>query len=129
MKLIVFKETGKTEYPQIGQWYQNATGFFVCCGAETIRAYPIYERIEIDVPEGMGIVSLSWYLRDKNRSGVFHGEIRLSRPKLKQWLWERDYLDIKAERLKLVSKEYLTEPPKCGCGWRKVEGSEIEVEE
>jgi hypothetical protein len=60
-----------------------------------------------------------------------HGSIILSRPKVKKWIWERDWTG--GHNLVVRTKEPMTEEDVRkiwnGDAWRRVEGTEIEVEE
>ena len=129
MKLIVFKETGEVRRPNKGEWYESSSDCIcVAYGDFEHDKYPIYERIEIEVPKGMSIFT---YCFRNDLGFATDNKIILSRPKVKKWVWERDYDNSHTSNMKVVTKFPFSEKEIWGDGnrWRKVPGTEIEVEE
>ncbi len=87
------------------------------------------ERIEIPVPEGATIANIAFY----SESHIFNKIIiPLSRPKVKKWIWERKHITCEGLLIrteKPMTEEDVGELYPFYYGWRKVEGSEVEVEE
>ena len=126
--LIVFRPTGEVRYPKKGEWFVLPTDDMTQAYRDGLNQYPIYERIEIEVPEGATEANVAFY----SESHVYNKFlIHLSRPKVKKWLWERDYDNSHTSNMKVVTKIPFSEKEIWGDGnrWRRVPGTEIEVEE
>ena len=131
MKLIVFKETGEVRRVQRDEWYGVDGGpiyQWLDINSSWSDEHPIYERIEIEVPKGMSIFT---YCFRNDLGFATDNKIILSRPKVKKWVWERDYDNSHTSNMKVVTKIPFSEKEIWGDGnrWRRVPGTEIEVEE
>lgn len=131
--LIIFKPTGETRCPKKGEWYKNSEGHFRQ-GWDMNFDYPIYERIEITIPSGAR--EMIPYFKINNLRTVLDNTqvVRLSRPKIKRWIWW-NFLGVDTSlSTKVTTDKLLTEseahklPDIYGNDWRKVEGSEVECD-
>lgn len=94
---------------------------------------------EVEVPSDA--YGLQYYFVNKNGCTINQvgtsastGRIDLSRPKVKKWVWERDFSlndHFTLKTKKPMSEKELLKSEGCSVivNWRKVPGSEIEVEE
>ena len=127
MKLIVFKETGEVRNVHEGEWYQTGfQGYLKWNHVNECIFAPILERIEIEVPERA--TEFRHYFYGLNMSVSPTGFILLSRPKVKKWLWEQIEGHYITRTLKPMTEEEIEAENSNHnqCGWRKVEGSEVE---
>jgi hypothetical protein len=125
MKIYIFKPTGETRCPKTNEWFGDMDGQFVLARSNFTYPNPIYERIEIKVPNRVDHFS---YIFGHSLTGPI-GEaqyIFLAKPKVKRWQWW-DGID----GIKIITERYFTEEEiqnhqRIGSYWRKVEGSEVE---
>jgi len=130
MKLIVFKATGEVREPNRGEWYINGDGDYRLAASNYKVAWPICERIEIEIPEGATEANVAFY----SESHVYNKFlIHLSRPKVKKWVWQCEVRpSIKWKTTEHHTEEEIKTAYSIGTScsmFTKVEGSEVEVEE
>ena len=130
MKLVIFKETGEIRNVHEGEWYQTGfQGYLKWNHVNECIFAPIYERIEIPIPSWASrMTTRFWGEHQENCEGT---TVEISRPKVKKWVWERDYDNSHTSNMKVVTKIPFSEKEIWGDGnrWRRVPGTEIEVEE
>lgn len=130
--LIVFKYL-ETRCPRSGELIRKGKFIVPAVGLDCGYLYPVYERIEIAIPSDA--YGFQYYFVNKggcriNQVGTSAqtGRIELSRPKVKKWLWERDW--ISKEEFTQRTKKHLTKSEvmelQPADDWRKIEGSEVE---
>ena len=114
--LIVFKGTGEVRCPNKGEWFQDRDGQMLLARSYLAFAYPIYERIEISIPEGAE--EFRYYFPKHAAQSI-----PLSRKKVKKYQWQAAIGSID-----VITQEYYQNAPN-GYNWIKIQGSEIEIEE
>jgi hypothetical protein len=135
MKLIVFKEKGEVRCPTKGEWVVDYQGnYLLVCEDDRCIHRPIYERIEIEVPEGADRLHYCWY-KGRCSDGIILkcGDIDFPRPKVKRWRWQCEVRpSIKWKTTEHHTEEEIKTAYSIGTScsmFTKVEGSEVEVEE
>jgi hypothetical protein len=125
--LIIFKATGETRYPvKDVDWIQKQNGTFkLAAHQHQLLVMPIYERIEIAIPEGATTLDYRFggYIVGRN-----WGVIELSRPKVKKWLWCMELKNPSEELIKIATDEHYSEEELkliAYEAWSKVEESEV----
>ena len=81
-KITVFVPTGENREPKEGEWFLNESGNHARCSIKGISQHPIYERIEIKIPEGAQCLAYHFCNTNAPMKNT-HGSIILSRPKVK----------------------------------------------
>jgi hypothetical protein len=134
MKTSILVPIGEFRRPKVDDWFKDMDGYFIkACMDYQSDKYSIYQRHEIDVPEGED------WLYYRFNHGERWSSIRMPRPKIKKWIW---YLSLQSPRggwMNITTEKHLTlaelkEYPLPitsiqGQGWeawRKLEGSEVE---
>ena len=126
MELYIFKPTGETRCPKTNEWFGDMDGQFVLARSNFTYPNPIYERIAIEVPEGAELMTYS-FRKDRGFAGDC---ILLAKPKVKKWLWERPhsaYGGLVIRTAKPMTESEVNALDITSHGWRKVEGSEVEM--
>ncbi len=126
--IIIFKATGEIRCPKQGEWIKDDDDFHLSQVDHWIDTYPIYDRIEIAVPEGARGFWPTWKM---SHTEIQRGDdfIELKKPKVKKAIWERDWSGEHLTPTVIRTKYPITEEEsrKLWNGqWHKVEGSEIE---
>jgi hypothetical protein len=124
MEIYIDKPTGEVRKVWKREYYLDVCGIVAMWNLNepTTTIHPIYERIAIEVPERA--TDFSYFFEKNGRDILRTITIPLSKPKVKKWIWERDYRNNSV--LKVVTKEPREKPPQDNLCWRKVEGSEVE---
>jgi len=122
--LIIFKATGETRCPKKDiDWIKKQNGTFkLAVHQHQSLVMPIYERIEIDVPENATLFNYQF------NKGFSSGSIEVSRPKVKKWLWCMELKNPYEELIKITTDEHYSEEELkliAYKAWDKVEGSEV----
>lgn len=128
MKLIIFKETGEVRCPKKGEWFKGTAGMIEAQSEFSIY-YPIYKRIEIEVPARAK--EMIPYFKISNLETILDNsqKITFHHPKVKKWLWYRVMGGIELKTTSHHTEKEMVAECLYREYWHKLLESEIEVEE